>query len=303
MSDESGSETGKCLEAQNSSSRKTILTTDAIISTPKNETGITQFDLPDRTRNAARKRPVSDHISAATAGVMVSRSRKRDSQDSGPESRGLSPIRSVSDDTSTSITKRMVTRIRKRDSQDSESQPPIHRGLSLVQSHRQSENSGFAISSFDDEKPSWGESSPRAQKTRQSRLYTERLLHSPTQIPLGSSSSVGGADQQHVNTVPHDELQTGEDYYQPEVPVLSNPQSSISSDHDDPGDVAHSPSSAWNSAVRRSSAFRDETQRRDWAPSLSPLQKLMATFNDISKEEKRRRFPTTVHLQQKGLLQ
>ncbi|ETI26248.1 hypothetical protein G647_03025 [Cladophialophora carrionii CBS 160.54] len=43
------------------------------------------------------------------------------------------------------------------------------------------------------------------------------------------------------------------------------------------------------SAVSRSSAFRDEAQRRDWAPDRSPLQKLEVTLNDISKEEKRAR--------------
>ncbi|OQU93682.1 hypothetical protein CLAIMM_00162 [Cladophialophora immunda] len=43
------------------------------------------------------------------------------------------------------------------------------------------------------------------------------------------------------------------------------------------------------SAVSRSSAFRDEAHRRDWAPDRSPLQKLEVTLNDISKEEKRAR--------------
>ena len=43
------------------------------------------------------------------------------------------------------------------------------------------------------------------------------------------------------------------------------------------------------SAVSKSSAFRDEAQRRDWAPDRSPLQKLEVTLNDISKEEKRAR--------------
>ncbi|EXJ88417.1 hypothetical protein A1O1_05347 [Capronia coronata CBS 617.96] len=43
------------------------------------------------------------------------------------------------------------------------------------------------------------------------------------------------------------------------------------------------------SAISRSSAFRDETYRRDWAPDRSPLQKLEVTLNDISKEEKRAR--------------
>lgn len=43
------------------------------------------------------------------------------------------------------------------------------------------------------------------------------------------------------------------------------------------------------SAVSRSSAFRDDAQKRDWAPDRSPLQKLEVTLNDISKEEKRAR--------------
>lgn len=43
------------------------------------------------------------------------------------------------------------------------------------------------------------------------------------------------------------------------------------------------------SAVSRSSAYRDDAQRRDWAPDRSPLQKLEVTLNDISKEEKRAR--------------
>ncbi|KAJ9615506.1 hypothetical protein H2200_001581 [Cladophialophora chaetospira] len=43
------------------------------------------------------------------------------------------------------------------------------------------------------------------------------------------------------------------------------------------------------SAISRSSAFRDDAQRRDWAPDRSPLQKLEVTLNDISKEEKRAR--------------
>lgn len=43
------------------------------------------------------------------------------------------------------------------------------------------------------------------------------------------------------------------------------------------------------SAVSRSSAFREDAQRRDWAPDRSPLQKLEVTLNDISKEEKRAR--------------
>ncbi|KIX01677.1 uncharacterized protein Z518_09403 [Rhinocladiella mackenziei CBS 650.93] len=43
------------------------------------------------------------------------------------------------------------------------------------------------------------------------------------------------------------------------------------------------------SAVSRSSAFREEAQRRDWAPDRSPLQKLEVTLSDISKEEKRAR--------------
>lgn len=43
------------------------------------------------------------------------------------------------------------------------------------------------------------------------------------------------------------------------------------------------------SAISKSSAFRNEAQRRDWAPERSPLQKLEVTLNDISKEEKRAR--------------
>ncbi|KAL6246395.1 hypothetical protein RBB50_006631 [Rhinocladiella similis] len=43
------------------------------------------------------------------------------------------------------------------------------------------------------------------------------------------------------------------------------------------------------SAVSRSSALRDEAQRRDWAPDRSPLQKLEVTLNDINKEAKRAR--------------
>lgn len=43
------------------------------------------------------------------------------------------------------------------------------------------------------------------------------------------------------------------------------------------------------SAVSKSSAFRDEATRRDWAPDRSPLQKLEVTLSDISKEEKRAR--------------
>ncbi|EXJ78242.1 hypothetical protein A1O3_09403 [Capronia epimyces CBS 606.96] len=43
------------------------------------------------------------------------------------------------------------------------------------------------------------------------------------------------------------------------------------------------------SAISRSSAYRDEAHRRDWAPDRSPLQKLEVTLNDISKEEKRAR--------------
>ncbi|KIV90637.1 hypothetical protein PV10_07920 [Exophiala mesophila] len=43
------------------------------------------------------------------------------------------------------------------------------------------------------------------------------------------------------------------------------------------------------SAVTRSSAFQNDSQRRDWAPDRSPLQKLEVTLNDISKEEKRAR--------------
>lgn len=43
------------------------------------------------------------------------------------------------------------------------------------------------------------------------------------------------------------------------------------------------------SAISRSSALRDDAQRRDWAPDRSPLQKLEVTLNDISKEEKRAR--------------
>ncbi|KIW19701.1 hypothetical protein PV08_00275 [Exophiala spinifera] len=41
------------------------------------------------------------------------------------------------------------------------------------------------------------------------------------------------------------------------------------------------------SVVSRSSALRDEVQRRDWAPDRSPLQKLEVTLNDINKEAKR----------------
>ena len=85
------------------------------------------------------------------------------------------------------------------------------------------------------------------------------------------------------------------------TPAVTAPRREIQSAHEPPTDhpkPVHKPRRISDtprivdepiSAVSRSSAFRDEAQRRDWAPDRSPLQKLEVTLNDISKEEKRAR--------------
>lgn len=81
-------------------------------------------------------------------------------------------------------------------------------------------------------------------------------------------------------TAPRKEIQSARESTADQAKVLPKPRRTS----DTPRNIGEPVS-----AVSKSSAFRDEVQRRDWAPDRSPLQKLEVTLNDISKEEKRAR--------------
>lgn len=96
------------------------------------------------------------------------------------------------------------------------------------------------------------------------RLTTTNLNGNP--VPYSPRQAPNSSDDPHAISLPS---ATRSQPHQTTTPSRA---------HDEPA-----------SAVTRSSAFQNDSQRRDWAPDRSPLQKLEVTLNDISKEEKRAR--------------